>query len=307
MTLISYTDWYGAGGTRGQLTRAMATGAVRKIRRGTLLDGRETLTPQAEHLALVRASAPVLQDTTVVDRTSAAVLHGLPVLASRLRRVTVLRTGGGHGVVRPLIHARSGTAEAQDIDVIDGLPVTGLARTAADLARQLPFPEAVMTVDAALRLGAQRDDLIARIDRGHGCRRAARAVLFGDARAESAGESISRAIMHLAGLPAPDLQRDIFTTDGRFVGRLDFYWDDADVGGEFDGRTKYTDLVPVGSDAGAVIWDEKRRELDVGDAITAVARWVWPEMWNGVMCQRVARKLGITAFRVPTLTLPPSL
>ena len=307
VTLINYTDWYGAGGTRSQLARAIATGSMRKIRRGTLIDARETLTRQAQHLALVQAAAPALQELTFVDRTSAAVVHGLPVFAGRLGRVTVLRTGGGHGVVRPLIHARGGSIDPADVEVVEGIAVTGLALTAADLARRLPFPEAVMTVDAALRLGARKDDILARLEGGQGCRRAARAVLFGDSRSESAGESISRAIMQLAGLPIPDLQREVLAPDGTLLARLDFYWDAADLGGEFDGRTKYTDLVPVGSDAGTVIWREKRRELDVSDLITDLTRWVWPELWDGTMCRRVGRKLGVTGFRVPTLTLPPGV
>lgn len=307
VTLINYSDWYATGGTRGDLERALEAGAVRKIRRGVLLDDRTAAGPQSQHLAQVRAAVPVLNETTFVDRTSAAVVHELPVFASRLRRVTVLRTGGGHGVIRPLIHARSGSVDAADVVLVNGVPVTSLARTAADLARQLPFTEAVMTVDAALRLGAKRDDIFARLDGVHGSRRAARAVGFADARAESPGESISRAIMHLAGLPAPDLQHEVFAADGTFLGRLDFFWDEAGLGGEFDGRVKYTELANGGIDAGTVIWDEKRRELQVGDRITGMARWVWPELWNGAMCHRVARKLAVTDYRVPTLSLPPGV
>ena len=267
----------------------------------------EKLSPQALHLAHVRAAAPMLNETTFVDRTSAAIVHELPVFASRLQRVTVVRTGGGHGVIRPLIHARSGIIDTTDVLVVDGIPVTSLARTAADLSRQLPFTEAVMTVDAALRRGAQKDDIFARLKGFHGSRRAARIVAFADARAESPGESISRAIIHLAGLPAPDLQYEVFAADGSLLGRLDFYWDEAGLGGEFDGRVKYTELANGGSAAGTVIWDEKRRELIVGDRITAMTRWVWPEMWSGVMCHRVARKLGVTNYRVPTLSLPPGV
>lgn len=307
MTLINYGDWYAAGGTRGQLTYALKTGTVEKVRRGTVITDRESLSPQARHLAQVRAATPYLNETTYVDRVSAAVVHGLPVFAGRLRRVTVVRTGGGHGVVRPLIHARSGVVDPAEATVIDGMPVTNLARTAADLARQLPFIEGVMTLDAALRLGVEKEDVFAQLEGRHGARPAARALLFADARAESPGESISRAVMHLAGLPAPDLQHEIFAADGRLVGRLDFHWDEADVGGEFDGRTKYTDLVPAGSSASAVLWDEERRELDLGDLVAAVTRWVWPEMWNGVMCRRIARKLDISLFRVPTLSLPPGV
>ena len=40
-------------------------------------------------------------------------------------------------------------------------------------------------------------------------------------------------------IPPPDLQPRIYDLDGRFLGRLDFYWDEFGVAGEADGRLKY--------------------------------------------------------------------
>lgn len=307
MTMISHLDWYAAGGTRAQLAHALKSGDLQSIRRSRLLAPGGKLTPEQEHLVRVQAASSFLGDATFVARQSAAVVHGLPVFAKRLERVTVLRTGGGHGAIEPLIHARRGHIDPSDLAIVDGVRLTSLAQTTADLAGELPFPEGVMTVDAALRRGATRDEILARVGSGRGCRRAERAIAFGDPRAESPGESISRAILHLAGLPAPDLQHEVYDSTGNLLGRLDFYWEKNKLGGEFDGRTKYTDLVPAGSNAGEVMWGEKRRELGIGDLIRSLARWTWPDMWDGTMCRRVARHLGVDDFRIPVLSLPPGI
>lgn len=307
MTIISYLDYYAAGGTRAQLTKALESGRLVSMRRSKLLAPGPRTTPQEEHRLKVQAAGPFLGDATLVARHSAAVVHGLPVFSKRLDRVAVIRTGGGHGTIEPLIHARRGAVDPIDVALIDGVPLTGLARTAADLARELPFPEAVMIVDAALRQGAEREEITARVGSGRGCRRAERAILFGDGRAESPGESVSRAILHLAGLPTPELQHEVYDAAGKLLGRLDFYWKDRRLGGEFDGRTKYADLVPEGSSADEVMWEEKRRELGIGDIVESMTRWTWSDMWNGVMVRRVARALGVRDFSIPVLSLPPGI
>jgi hypothetical protein len=67
---------------------------------------------------------------------------------------------------------------------------------------------------------------------------ARRVVAFADARAESPLESISRLRMREHGVPAPEPQVEIWI-DGRFAGRVDFYWDEYGVIGEADGWGKY--------------------------------------------------------------------
>jgi hypothetical protein len=55
-----------------------------------------------------------------------------------------------------------------DATQVDGLPVTSLFRTTCDLTRRLPFPEAVMVADAALRSGLDRGELVQRVVGGRG-------------------------------------------------------------------------------------------------------------------------------------------
>ena len=64
------------------------------------------------------------------------------------------------------------------------------------------------------------------------------AVALGDPNAESAGESLSRARMVECGLEVPELQVS-FRDDEGFVGRVDGFWREVGIIGEFDGKVKY--------------------------------------------------------------------
>ncbi|MDQ4503799.1 hypothetical protein [Sinomonas sp. ASV322] len=97
--------------------------------------------------------------------------------------------------------------------------------------------------------------------------------------AESPGESVSRALMHLFGFPEPTLQKEFRDSRG-FIGRTDFAWD---VGpgpvGEFDGWGKYfREELTGGIDPREVIRREKRRENRLLALGHPVLRWDWSEL-----------------------------
>ena len=185
--------------------------------------------------------------------------------------------------------------------MIDGLPVTTLARAVVDIARTAEFAAAVAVADAALRLEARRCRELGRgvgpasagfvsVAPGHAeldaaLRRAAgwpgvpdarRVVAFADGRAESVGESRSRVAMALAGLPPPALQWPV--PRGGATAYTDFAWPERRTVGEFDGKVKYGRLLRPGQSPGDVVYAEKLRE----DAIRAedweVVRWTWADL-----------------------------
>ena len=85
----------------------------------------------------------------------------------------------------------------------------------------------VMVDDALHRKVVTRAELDLQIERSvrrHGRARAIRAFAFADGLCESVGESRSRVGMHLAGIPAPELQAEIRHADGSLVARVDFRW-----------------------------------------------------------------------------------
>jgi hypothetical protein len=86
-----------------------------------------------------------------------------------------------------------------------------------------------------------------------------------DGRSESPLESISRLAMVALGA-LPRSQVEVFSTDGRFIARVDFYWDNLGLVGEADGREKYTD---------DQLWQEKLRQEALTDRGLVVERWGW--------------------------------
>ena len=223
---------------------------------------------------------PRLHSEVIISHATAAACHGLPLFSDLLTRVWLTRRLGGHGrVTRRLRVSLAETAE-DEVTSIAGLPVTSLARTTLDLARSLPLRRGVAVVDAALRRGLSRDDLLAlavRYPRRPGLGRAVRAIGLGDPRSESVGESESRVVLHQLGLPTPTLQFEV-RAHGVLLGRSDFAWEEHRLLGEFDGRIKYDGLVRPGQSAADVIMAEKRREQRLRDANWWVVRWTYDSL-----------------------------
>jgi hypothetical protein len=128
------------------------------------------------------------------------------------------------------------------------------------------------------------------MDRWPGIRSARRVVEFLDVRSESPGESMSRVRLMEEGLPRPDVPREIFRLDGRFIARVDFYWEEHHTIGEFDGKIKYGRLLKPGQRIEDVIFDEKIREDAVRDLGLQVVRWISRDLYRtGVLRERVLR------------------
>ncbi len=183
-------------------------------------------------------------------------------------------------------------------------PATTPARTAVDLARELPFPLALVVADesCALSLLARQHpapDLAAARAELPGFRAAlagqaaaARALLLTaeaqapwasgssgvkrvaewvDPAAESPGESVSRAHLVAAGLPRPQVGLRVVGDDDR-VYYADMAWPQFRVLGEVDGYSKYRD------DAWDVFRREKHREDSLRAAGWTVVRWTVAEV-----------------------------
>lgn len=165
-----------------------------------------------------------------------------------------------------------------DIAVVAGVPVTTLARTAVDLCRHASWLDAVIIADAALRAGAPRAQVLAvaaRCSTWRGGLLANRAAGFADGAAESAAESLVRAALsEFDELPPPELQVEIFDTDG-LIGRVDILFLAQWTIVEVDGRIKYTD--PHG-DPHLVVWREKQREDRLREAGYEVVRVTWDQI-----------------------------
>jgi hypothetical protein len=140
--------------------------------------------------------------------------------------------------------------------------VTSAARTLVDCAREWQLEDAVVAMDAAVLAGRTTPEELAAAAAAArhwpGAAGAGRAATLTDGRAESPLETRGRLRMIGAGLPRPELQVEI-RAQGRLVGVVDAWFDEAAVAVEFDGRVKYTDPWRDRSPE-RVLWEEKRRE-----------------------------------------------
>lgn len=282
------------------LRRAARRDDLRRVRRGAYVgsDHWSEIDDTQRHLIAVRANVAALRADAVVSHRSAAAVWGLPVVGCPSEGVHVTFPGRSGGVSRADL-ARHATDRPLAHQVVDGIDVTSVARTVVDLARAHGFLAGVAAGDAALHRGiVTLDELCAEADCA-GSRRGSRVardvVGFIDGRCESPGESLSRVRMRELGLPTPELQHVVRDSDG-FVGRVDFWWDDARVIGEFDGRSKYgmEESIPQAADR---LWDEKVREDRLRRTGTTVVRWTWADAWRGAPMAARLRQAGVTPAR----------
>jgi hypothetical protein len=265
--------------------RAVDRGDLVRVRRGVFLQAARwrELQPLDQYRLTIAAAverAPAL----IVSHRSAAVLWGVPLIGAVPAEVEVL-TSLGNGSRREGGFRRwASTDHETEIVEVDGIRVTSLRRTVVDLAGSLPFPEAVAAVDWGLAGGLPRDQLtrLAMALRSGGVlKRAGAAIGFADARAGSPGESVSRALIHQLGFPAPELQVPFYDRRG-LIGESDFYWRRWTLIGEFDGMVKYQDERMLrGRTPAQVLAAEKRREDRLRATGPRVARWVWQDLTPG--------------------------
>ena len=167
------------------------------------------------------------------------------------------------------------------------LRITSRERTWVDLARTRTLADALMAGDAALRSGmvsvkgltamaTECADL-------RGSLKVQRALEHLSALRESPLESDSWAYFVRHRLPLPEMQVDLVDDHGRFLGRADYWWKDAQLVGECDGRAKYVDP--------SVLYDEKRREDAIRAAGNDVIRWGTPDLHDDRLALRIEAAL----------------
>jgi hypothetical protein len=268
-----------------------------------------TLRPSERYLARVHAYAATHPDA-IFMLEAAAVLYGLPV-AGRLDDVHVLSPGtaAGRRVAGVRFHV---TGEERRMRRADGILVVAPEELAVDIARARHPAIALMTADAVLRSigGGAHDLLLARNeDRASSRGRAAArwALERATPLAESALESISRAVIEWLGYPHPDLQVAFHPSDGLHY-RADMFWPEERVIGEADGRVKYDG---THGDGATAVWEEKRREDELRRHVAGFARWGHADVRLVDPFDAILRTAGLRPLRPrsehPLLTLRAAL
>ncbi|HKW05944.1 MAG TPA: DUF559 domain-containing protein [Candidatus Dormibacteraeota bacterium] len=111
---------------------------------------------------------------------------------------------------------------------VRGLAATSVHRTLADLGRRLSPIETLVVLDAAVRLRLLEKTQL------FGTRRMRSLAELAE-RAESPMETRLRWVLLQAGLPRPEVQRDLHDSGGRFVARADLYYPASRLVVEYDG------------------------------------------------------------------------
>ncbi|MCM6773810.1 hypothetical protein NDR87_10055 [Nocardia sp. CDC159] len=253
-----------------------------RIRRGTYVKNAAfvDLDVIERHRLLIDAVLPDMADQTVLSHQSAALVYGCPLWQTPLDRVCVTRDRRHGGRIKPDVKMHC--APVDQVAIVDGYQLTTPARTVVDLARTLSRESAVVAGDALVgAFGIEGAELAMELERAkfrHGIAHAKRVLARLDGRSESVGESRSRLMLERLGLPQPRSQGNVFDPAGKFVGRVDFYYEKAAVLCEFDGRIKYGRLLQPGQTPGDAVYQEKIRE----DALRAlgfqVIRWTWEDL-----------------------------
>lgn len=203
-----------------------------------------------------------------------------------------------HGVKHHL--APYGPADRPEL--VDGVEVLGMARTAADLAREHGLIVGVCAMDAALRSGVTRDELLAvpsRMRSWPHVTTVRQAVELADPGAETLIESLGRLMVQSLGRGRPETQFGL--TDGRRTAFADLRLGRHLI--ECDGRMKYQQGFVVGADPQETLWEEKRRQDWLCGFKLGVSRLTWSDVWpfgQQPVLERLQRELTDTDRRFGT-------
>lgn len=160
-----------------------------------------------------------------------------------------------------------------------GVPLTSAERTLLDLSAAMPFPDAVVLAESALRKRFATtegyDAILAASEGRPGIEKARAALTFANPWTQSVLESLSRVGMHLAGIPMPKVQQAIVVGEEALL--VDFVWDHLpiDVLGEADGTEKSIGASRM--DTVRRIREEKERHQKLLSTDAEIVRWGWKE------------------------------
>jgi hypothetical protein len=224
----------------GTLTRR---GLVRPVLRGVYAAAQvvDTIEFRAEALSLVVPPSAIVTDRTAawlhqIDVLHPSAIHEMPTVEIYSRAGSRLR--------RPGVASGERRMRDEDVMVVNGVLVTTKLRTAFDLGRHLNRFHALAALDALLRAGVQREELLAGVERFRGERGVVQLrhlAPLADPRAESPPESVLRLHwLEASGMPPPEPQVWVLD-DGYARFRVDVGNEELRYGAEYDGVAFHDD------------------------------------------------------------------
>ncbi|MFG2037051.1 DUF559 domain-containing protein [Dactylosporangium sp. NPDC048998] len=237
-------------------------GVPRQRLRDRVTDGRIAIVSRGvygpavnDHIDHLRAVLLRLPGDVVLSHQSAAALYGFAVIGAERVHVTFPA-----GMAKPRIRGVTAHESALPVTAVQhpfGVRCAPPARVAVDLARSYRRPDALATLDAALRARLCTADELADEALLHhglrGVRHARDLVPLADAGAECRQESHLRLLLIDGRLPVPATQVWVSGPSGESGYRLDLAYEERKVGIEYDGRS-HTDRSRLAADRRRMNW-----------------------------------------------------
>ena len=269
----------------------------------------EELNRAQRHVEIVRALAIQHPEWTFCSY-SAACLLGLEVSWRHLNVVHVCSETKPSA--RP--GARIQRHRTEPAGAIDqgGISITPPIQTVTDCLLQTGFAVGIPIADSAIsKLGLTREQLMEAVEKRAGARngRAARTALttlqYADARAESGGESVARAVMIETGFAPDRLQYELTDPfDSTESMRTDFAWERQArelTLGELDGFVKYTDQAMLaGRTTAETLVAERQREAHLSLYGHPLIRFTMNEVHSAGVLAKKLQTAGVRQTALPT-------
>lgn len=260
------------------------------------------------HCEILRVLAIIHPDWTFCS-FSAACLLGLEVSWRHLNVVHVCSSTKPSA--RPGAHIQRHQIEPAGAILRAGISVTPPIQTVTDCLLQTGFADGMPIADSAIsKLGLVREQLMEAVEQratarnGRTIRTALTTLRYADARAESGGESVARAVMIETGF-APDwLQYELTDPfDSAKPIRTDFAWERQArelTLGELDGLIKYTDQTMLaGRTTAEALVAERQREAHLSLYGHPLLRFTMNEVRSAGMLAKKLQTAGIRQTALP--------
>jgi len=262
-----------------------------------------TLRDRAAHLSMTKPH--------VMSHDSAARLLGLETLNAKRSLSHIVRPGVGGSRTEHGVKHHLSRVSPREVETVDGIQVTGLARTALDIGREHGFEAGAVAVDGAMRRGVTRRQLVDELELMENwpyITASRAAVEVGDEGAETVGETMARLLVLELGIGAPSTQFAVRISTG-------VAWCDLRVGChvfEFDGKIKYQGRAQGGvadRPIEDIVWDERQRQQEICALGLGMSRIIWADFYGsarGKARERLHNEYAVTVSRFGR-ELPESL
>lgn len=227
--VVSLAQLRSLGLNRSRVTRWLADGRLHLIHRGVYAVGHTNLTINGHYIAAVLACGP----GALLSHRSAGALRDLRRWSGVIEVTVPSRRVGPRGV---RIH-RSRCLAQEDRTIVDGIPITSVARTLLDLAAVLPERDLNRALDRAERLRlfdlTASHGLLARAAGHHGAGPLRRAIAAWEpSYTQSEFEEHFKELVLASDLPRPLFNAQV---QGRTTSwEVDAYWPQARLAVDLD-------------------------------------------------------------------------